>query len=235
MTRKDHPHFKEKGSWASKSLSSLNPDNTWQSCDLNSEVSDSKALTFFSMPNCLSVLGMGDPDTHTHTHTRFSFAAAAAKSLQLCPTLCDPIDGSPPGSPVPGILQARTLEWVAISFSNAWKWKVKVKVLSRVRLLATPWTGAYQARPWDFPGKSTGVGCHCLLFSLASHVQSLRPHRLQHTSPPCPLLSPGVCPSSCPLTQWCHSTISSFAALFSFWLQSFPVSRSFPMCVCMVC
>ena len=74
-------------------------------------------------------------------------AAAAAKSLQSCPTLCDPIDGSPPGSLVPGILQARTLEWVAISFSNAWKWKVKVKSLSRVWLLATPWTAAYQAPP----------------------------------------------------------------------------------------
>ena len=72
-------------------------------------------------------------------------AAAAAKSLQSCPTLCDPIDSSPPGSSVPGILQARTLEWVAISFSNACKWKVKVKSLSRVRLLATPWTAAYQA------------------------------------------------------------------------------------------
>ena len=71
--------------------------------------------------------------------------AAAAKLLQLCPILCDPIDGSPPGSPVPGILQARTLEWVAISFSNAWKWKVKVKSLSGVWLLATPWTAAYQA------------------------------------------------------------------------------------------
>ena len=69
----------------------------------------------------------------------------AAKSVQLCPTLYDPWDGSPPGSPVPGILQARTLEWVAISFSNAWKWKVQVKSLSRVRLLATPWTAAYQA------------------------------------------------------------------------------------------
>ena len=68
-------------------------------------------------------------------------------SLQLCPTLCDPIDGSPPGSTIPGILQARTLEWVAISFSNAWQWKVKVKSLSRVRLLATPWTAAYQAPP----------------------------------------------------------------------------------------
>ena len=73
------------------------------------------------------------------------YSATAAKSLQLYPTLCDPIDGSPPGSPVPRILQARTLEWVAISFSNAWKWNVKVKSLSRVRLLATPWTAAYQA------------------------------------------------------------------------------------------
>ena len=71
--------------------------------------------------------------------------SAAAKSLQSCPTLCDPIDGSPPGSLVPGILQARTLEWVAISFSNAWKWKVKVKSLSHVRLLVTPWIAAYQA------------------------------------------------------------------------------------------
>ena len=65
-----------------------------------------------------------------------------AKSLQSCPTLCDPTDGSPPGSPVPGILRARTLEWAAISFSNAWKWKVKVKSLSRVRLLVTPWIAA---------------------------------------------------------------------------------------------
>ena len=72
-------------------------------------------------------------------------AVAAAKSLQLCPTLCDPIDGSLPVSPVPGILQARTLEWVAISFSNAWKWKVKVKSLGRVWLFATSWTVAYQA------------------------------------------------------------------------------------------
>ena len=71
--------------------------------------------------------------------------AAAAKSLQSCLTLCDPIDGRPPGSAVPGILQARTLEWVAISFSNAWKWKVKVKSLSHFRLLATPWSAAYQA------------------------------------------------------------------------------------------
>ena len=73
--------------------------------------------------------------------------AAAAKLLQSCPTLCDPIDGSPPGSPIPGILQARILEWVDISFSNAWKWKVKVKSLSRVRLSATSWTAAYQVPP----------------------------------------------------------------------------------------
>ena len=141
-------------------------------------------------------------------------ATAAAKSLQSCLTLCDPTEGSPPGSPVPGILQARTLEWAATSFSSAWEWKVKVKSLSRAQLLATPCTAAYQAPlslgfsrqehwsglplhcllqcirvksesevaqscptlrdPMDcsppgssmhgiFPGKSTGVGCHCLL------------------------------------------------------------------------
>ena len=113
---------------------------------------------------------------------------AAAKSLQSCPTLCDPIDGSPPGSPVPGILQARTLEWVAISFSNACKWKVKVKSLSRVRLLATPWTAAHQApHPWDFPGKSTGVGCHCLLLPVLSNSQSQ-----SHTQPWLLELQPGL-------------------------------------------
>ena len=72
-------------------------------------------------------------------------AAAAAKSRQSCPTLCNPVDGSPPGSPVPGILQARILEWVAISFSNPWKWKAKMKLLSRVQPSATPWTAAFQA------------------------------------------------------------------------------------------
>ena len=95
---------------------------------------------------------------------RYKFRLNAAKSLQSCPTLCDPIDGSPPGSLIPGILQATTLEWVAISLSNAWKWKGKVKLLSRVRLLATQWTAATRLLcPWGFPGKSTGVGCHCLL------------------------------------------------------------------------
>ena len=77
----------------------------------------------------------------------YSWTAAAAKLLQLCPTLCDPIDGLLPGSPVPGILQARTVEWVAISFSSVWKWKVKVKSLSHVGLLATSRTAAYQAPP----------------------------------------------------------------------------------------
>ena len=91
-------------------------------------------------------------------------AAAAAKSLQSCPTLCDAIDGSPPGTPVPGILQARTLEWVTISFSNAWKWKVKGS-RSVVSDSSRP-HGLQPTRllhPWDFPGKSTGVGCQCLL------------------------------------------------------------------------
>ena len=91
-------------------------------------------------------------------------AAAAAKSLQSCPTLCDPVDSSPPGSPIPGILQARTLEWVAISFSSACKWKMKVKSLSRAD--SSQPHGLQPTRllhPWDFPGKSTGVGCHHLL------------------------------------------------------------------------
>ena len=91
------------------------------------------------------------PPSHSSTQETYimvsTTAAAAAKSLQSCLTLCDPIDGSSPGSPVPGILQARTLEWVAISFSNAWKWKVKVKSLSRIQPSATPWTAAYQAPP----------------------------------------------------------------------------------------
>ena len=78
---------------------------------------------------------------------KFREKLLTAKSLQSCPTLCDPIDGSPPGSRVPGILQARTLEWVAISFSNAWKWKVKVKSFSHIWLLVTPWTATFQAPP----------------------------------------------------------------------------------------
>ena len=106
-------------------------------------------------------------------------AAAAAKSLQSCPTLCNLIDSSPPGSPIPGILQARTLEWVAISFSNAWKWKLKVKSLSRVRLLATPWTAAYQAPP------SMGFLAHSKVkFKIKSGTQSkiIEPANLQENT-----------------------------------------------------
>ena len=110
----------------------------------------------------------------TNKLRHLEMAAAAAKSLQSCPTLCDPIDGSPPGSPVPGILQARTLELVAISFSNheseKWKWSRSVKSdpqrphgLQPSRLL----------HPWDFPGKSTGVGCHCLLREMAGNKEKV--------------------------------------------------------------
>ena len=105
-------------------------------------------------------------ESHTKILLKYiNIVAAAAKSLQSCPTLCDPTDGSLPGSASPGTLQARTLEWVPISFSNAWKWKVKVKSLSHVGLLATPWTAAYPGSSVHgiFPGKSTGVVCHCLL------------------------------------------------------------------------
>ena len=91
---------------------------------------------------------------------------AAAKSLQSCPTLCDPIDGSLPGSPLPGILEGRTQEWVAISFSNVWKWKWKRKWSHLVVSDSSRRHGLQPVRflrPWDFPGKSTGVGCHYLL------------------------------------------------------------------------
>ena len=93
-------------------------------------------VIILQLKNCVTQKIMGISNSN---------AAAAAKSLQSCPTLCNPIDGSPPGSAVPGIPQARTLEWVAISFSNAWKWKVKMKSLSCVWVLATTWTAAYQA------------------------------------------------------------------------------------------
>ena len=97
--------------------------------------------------NCSSIFFRPIYQNNGNKNKSKQMGPAAAKSLQTCPTLCDPPDGSPPGSPVPGILQARTLEWVAISFSNAWKWKVKVKLLSHARLFATPWTAAHQAPP----------------------------------------------------------------------------------------
>ena len=116
--------------------------------------------------------------------------AAAAKSLQLCPTLCDPTDGSPPVSTVPGILQARTLEWVAISFSNAWKLKVKVRLLSRVQLLVTPWTAAYQAPLFmGFPRQEYWSGVplpslHCreTLYHLSHHSGIKRDELLIHAT-----------------------------------------------------
>ena len=126
-----------------------------------------------------------------------------AKSLQSCPTLCDPIDGRPPGSPVPGILQARTLEWVAISFSNAGKWKVKVKSLSRVRLLAC-----------------CSVAKSCLTFCVPMNC-STSGFSVLHYLP--------VYWSSRPLSQWCHPTISSSIIPLSSHPQSFPASESFPM------
>ena len=123
------------------------------SCSLSSFVSYSLPLvTIFSIfierELIACQMSLSKPLKQVSTESKnLPLAAAAAKSLQSCPTPCDPIDGSPPGSPIPGILQARTLEWVAISFSTAWTWKVKVKSLSRARLLATPWTAAYQAPP----------------------------------------------------------------------------------------
>ena len=116
-----------------------------------------------------------------------------AKSLQLCPTLCDPIDSSLPGSSIPGILQARTLEWFAISLSNAWKWKVKVKLLSRDWLLATPWTTAYQAPPsmgffrqeyWSrvpLPSPRSKLMCRWLMWD--------------HDSPACTCICPDMRPT----------------------------------------
>ena len=107
------------------------------------------------------------------------YVCAAAKSLQSCPTLCDPIDGSPPGSPVPGILQARTLEWVAISFSNAGKWKSESEKVKWSRSVVSDpqWPHGLQPtrllHPWDFPGKSTGVGCHCLLWYMCVYLLKL--------------------------------------------------------------
>ena len=124
-------------------------------------------------------------------------ATAAAKSLQSCPTPCDPRDGSAPGSPIPGILQARTLECVAISFSNAWKWNMKVKSLSHVRLLVTPWTAAYQAPPsMGFSRQEywSGVPSMCSIIKFVSnqsywvplHIPSIIAHliKISVTIPP---------------------------------------------------
>ena len=114
------------------------------------------------------------PSLATSPSTELTLAAAAAaKLLQSCPTLCDPIDCNPPGSPIPGILQARTLEWVAISFCDTWKWKNKVKSLRRVRLLVTPWTAAHQAplsMGFSRQGYWSGVPLPSPELTLESHV-----------------------------------------------------------------
>ena len=118
------------------------------------------ALSYVSSQQIKLILSLvGEMRTIEMSKWRNGCAAAAAKLLQSCPTLCDPRDGSPPGSPVPGILQARTLEWAAISFSNAWKWKVKVKFLSCVLLLATPWLQPTRLlHPWDFQARALEWG-----------------------------------------------------------------------------
>ena len=131
--------------------------NIWKLLTVNPEFSSQKFFLFDFISIWDDVHETYNGDNHFlmyvsqiiifYTLNLYSCWATAAKSLQSCPTLCDPIDSSPLGSSVPEILQARTLEWVAISFSNAWKWKVKGKSLSCARLLATPWTAAYQAPP----------------------------------------------------------------------------------------
>ena len=109
--------------------------------------SSSKFLIIEAVPSFVSRIKWCKEKTRKWRKSVLWLGLLLLLSLQSCPTLCDPIDSSTPGSPVPGILQARILEWVAISFSNAWKWKVKVKSLGRVRPSATPWTAAYQAPP----------------------------------------------------------------------------------------
>ena len=144
----------------------------------------------------------------------YLYAAAAAKSLQSCLTLCDPIDGSPPGSHVPGILQARTLEWVAISFSNAWQWKVKVKLLSHVWLLATPWTAARQAPlPMGFSRREYWSG-----LPLPSPPLSLDNHLLISTGSfllALPTLSPATTAFLSSLLQQNSLSQSSLHAIFN--------------------
>ena len=138
---------------------------------------------------------------------------------QSCPTFCDPMDSSPPDSFVHGILQARILEWVAISFSMGLPWprdQTKSPALLADSLLSEP------------PGKPAHT-LLLLLFSQSVVSDSLQPRGLQHARLPCPSPSPGACSNSCPLSRWCHPTISSSVAPFSSCLLSFPAWESFPM------
>ena len=140
-------------------------------------------------------------------------AAAAAKSLQSCPTLCDHRDSSPPGAPVPGILQSRTLEWAAISFSNAWKWNMKVKSLSRVQLLATPWTAAYQAPPsMGFSRQEYWIG-----LPLPSPAVILEPPKIKSAT--VSIVSPSIY----------HGMMGPVALILVFWMLSFKPTFHSPL------
>ena len=178
----------------------------------------------------LCITGMISPDYQGEVKLLLhnGSAAAAAKSLQSCLTLCDPRDGSPPGCPtrIPH-------PW------DSWKWKVKVKSLSCVQLLATPWTAAYQAPPsmgfsrqeyWSgLPLPSPSQWFSSVQFSCSVVFTSLEPNGLQHTRPPCPSPTPRVYPNPSPLSQWCHPTISSSVVPFPSCLKSFSTSGSFQM------
>ena len=131
-------------------------------------------------------------------------AVLCAKSLQSCPTFCNPKDCSPPGSSIHGILQVRILEWVAISFSR----------------------GCLPPRDQTHISKVSWISVQ---FSRSVVSDSLQPHGPQHARPPCPSPTPGVYPNSCPLSRWCHPTTSSSVVPFSSCLQSFPASGSFQM------
>ena len=148
------------------------------------------------------------------------------------------MNGSPPGSPIPGRLQARTLEWVAISFSHAWKWKVKVKVKSCLTLsdpvdFSLPCSsvhGIFQARVLEWVAIAFSViQFSSIQFSPSVVSDSSRPHESQHARPPCPSPSPRVHSDSCPSSLWCHPAISSSVVPFSSCPQSLPESESFPM------
>ena len=164
-------------------------------------------------------------------------SAAAAKSRQSCSTLCDPRDDSPPGSPVPGILQARTLEWVGISFSSAWKWKVKVKLLSCALLLATPWTAAYQAPPsiwfsrqeyWSGVPLPSPNMLSSLVIAFLPRIKRLLISWLQ--SPSIVILEPPkiksltVCIISLSI---CQEVMGPVAVILVFWMLSFKPSFSY--------
>ena len=142
------PGFLPGKSHGQRSLAGYSPwgHRVWHDLASKTLLVNKKSKSFINALFFSSYLNFIDFSNLEVRHSLFA-AAAAAKSLQSCLTVCDPRDGSPPGSAFPGILQASTLEWVAISFSSAWKWKVKVKPLSCVRVPATPWTATYQAPP----------------------------------------------------------------------------------------